>query len=134
MTTATPILQPRPRQRPLRTLRPKQAPARLRTPACGRGVNARLDVDLPDALLDALADAVAARLAGRLDAGTESPWRTTKQAIEYTRLPEGTFRKLAASGRIPSHGGRTKLFHIAELDRALGYVGPVRPRGAGDAA
>jgi excisionase family DNA binding protein len=51
-----------------------------------------------------------------------SPWMTTVEAIEYTRIPAGTFRQLAASGRIPCHGGRRKLFHRVEVDEAiLGY-------------
>ena len=85
---------------------------------------------LSSGLIDALADAVAERLVARLGGATgrvESPWRTTAEAIEYTRLPEGTFRKMAASGRLPSHGGRRKLFHVDELDRALGYASAARP-------
>jgi hypothetical protein len=33
-------------------------------------------------------------------------------AIEYTQIPAGTFRKMTADGRIPSHGSRRKLFHV----------------------
>jgi excisionase family DNA binding protein len=44
-----------------------------------------------------------------------------EEAIAYTRIPAGTFRKWVAAGRIPAHGGRRKLFHRAELDTALGY-------------
>ncbi len=43
------------------------------------------------------------------------------EAIAYTRIPAGTFRKWVAAGRIPAHGGRRKLFHRDELDAALGY-------------
>jgi hypothetical protein len=43
------------------------------------------------------------------------------EAIAYTRIPDGTFRKWVAQGRIPSHGGKRKLLHWAELDAALGY-------------
>lgn len=32
------------------------------------------------------------------------------EAIEYTRIPAGTFRKLVAAGRLPAHGGRRKLY------------------------
>lgn len=75
-------------------------------------------------LADALADLVAERLEARLSgmarpATPPSPWLTTRQAIEYSALPAGTFRKLAACGKIPSHGGRTKLFYRPELDQSL---------------
>jgi hypothetical protein len=76
-------------------------------------------------LTDELAERLAERLAPRvadlmLDrAGQTSPWLTTSQAIAYTALPEGTFRKLAACGKIPSHGGRSKIFFRPELDEAL---------------
>ena len=50
---------------------------------------------------------------------TTSPWLTTAEAIEYSRLPDGTFRKLSASGKIPSHGGHTKVFYRPEVDQAL---------------
>jgi hypothetical protein len=79
----------------------------------------------PPSTLDLLVDELAARLAPRLaelvapDEAASTPWLTTAEAIEYSRLPEGTFRKLAASGRIPSHGGRSKLFFRPELDQAL---------------
>jgi hypothetical protein len=51
--------------------------------------------------------------------GLTSPWLTTAQAIAYSGLPEGTFRKLAACGKIPSHGGRSKIFYRPEVDQAL---------------
>ena len=41
------------------------------------------------------------------------------EAITYTRIPPGTFRKLVAAGRLPVHGGQRKLFHRDELDAAL---------------
>jgi excisionase family DNA binding protein len=47
-----------------------------------------------------------------------------EEAIAYTRVPAGTFRKWVAAGRIPAHGGRRKLFHRVELDAALGYANP----------
>ena len=50
-----------------------------------------------------------------------------EEAIAYTRVPAGTFRKWVAEGRIPAHGGKRKLFHRAELDAALGYVSPDAP-------
>ena len=83
------------------------------------------DQSLVEAVLQLLADELATRLAPRVaelmaDGGHEaSPWLDTRQAIEYSRLPEGTFRKLAACGKIPSHGGRSKLFYRPELDQAL---------------
>ena len=43
----------------------------------------------------------------------------TRAAITYSGLAESTFRKLAACGKIPSHGGRAKLFYRPEIDRAL---------------
>lgn len=87
-----------------------------------------------DALLDALAERVADRIADRLPAPSESDrplWMNTREAIEYTRIPEGTFRHLAAAGRIPAHGGRSKVFHRPELDeavKALGRGGALRKR------
>lgn len=47
------------------------------------------------------------------------PWLTTAEAIQYTGLPDGTFRKLAACGKIPSNGGRTKIFFRPETNQAL---------------
>jgi hypothetical protein len=81
--------------------------------------------DLTALMLDKLADELAERLASKVAellpaAGKRSsPWLTTTEAIEYTRLAEGTFRKLCASGKIPSHGGRAKLFYRPELDQSL---------------
>jgi hypothetical protein len=83
------------------------------------------DQDLVEAVLQLLAEELATRLAPRVaeliahDGCDASPWLTTPKAIEYSRLPGGTFRKLAASGKIPSHGGRSKLFYRPELDQAL---------------
>lgn len=72
-------------------------------------------------LAERLAEHLVPRLArlGSNGPADASPWLTTKEAIAYAKLPEGTFRKLAASGRIPSHGGRTKLFYRPEIDEAL---------------
>ena len=81
----------------------------------------RLEVDL-DRLADEVATRVAAQLADRMTHHAESPWMAMEEAIAYTRIPAGTFRKWVAAGRIPAHGGRRKLFHRAELDAALGYV------------
>ena len=99
-----------------------------------------MNFELPDSALDAVADAVAARVAARLEElqPGRSPWMTSEEAIEYSRLPAGTFRKKAAAGEIPCHGGRTKVFHRAEVDAALGYASPSgrqpRPLRRADAA
>jgi excisionase family DNA binding protein len=82
----------------------------------------RLEIDL-DQLADEVATRVAARLAERIASEASSPWMAMDEAIAYTRIPAGTFRKLVAAGRIPSHGGRRKLFHRAEVDAALGHGG-----------
>jgi hypothetical protein len=90
----------------------------------------RRDQDMTDGVLRLLADELAERVAEHLaprvaelvserPAAHTSPWLTTSQAIEYSRLPEGTFRKLVTCGKIPCHGGRAKLFYRPELDQAL---------------
>jgi len=79
----------------------------------------RLDLDL-DRLTDELATRVAAEVADRIASQAPSPWMAMDEAIAYTRIPAGTFRKWVAAGRIPAHGGRRKLFHRDELDAALG--------------
>lgn len=49
-----------------------------------------------------------------------SPWMRKPEAVLYTRLGRSTFEKMAADGRIPSHGpGRAKLYHRSELDEAI---------------
>lgn len=81
---------------------------------------------LADELAERLAECLAPRLAELISTApaSPSPWLTTSQAVAYTGLPEGTFRKLAACGKIPSHGGRTKIFYRPEVDEALlGYTG-----------
>jgi hypothetical protein len=76
-------------------------------------------------VIEDLAQRVAEYLAPRLahlasnGSGEGSPWLTTREAVAYSKLPEGTFRKLASSGKIPSHGGRTKVFYRPEIDDAL---------------
>jgi hypothetical protein len=88
------------------------------------------DQHLTDGVLRLLANELAERVAEQLaprvaelvsdhPAAHASPWLTTSEAIDYSRLPEGTFRKLAACGKIPCHGGRAKLFYRPELDQAL---------------
>lgn len=90
----------------------------------------RLDIDL-DKLVDELATRVAVELADRIASEAPSPWMAMEEAIAYTRVPAGTFRKWVAAGRIPAHGGRRKLFHRYELDAALGFVG-AHPQGTHD--
>ena len=96
---------------------------------------------LEQAELDALADGIAERMANRgaVLPAQDSPWMTTEQAIGYSALPAGTFRKLMASGKLRSHsptdGGRSRIFHRAELDADLGYApGPSKVRRLTDAA
>jgi excisionase family DNA binding protein len=83
----------------------------------------RLEFDL-DQLAAEVATRVAAQLADRIATDQATPWMDMAEAIAYTRIPAGTFRKWVAAGRLPAHGGRRKLFHRAELDAALGYVPP----------
>jgi len=83
----------------------------------------RLDLDL-DRLVDEVATRVAAEVAHRIASEASSPWMAMEEAIAYTRIPAGTFRKWVAAGRIPAHGGRRKLFHRDELDAVLGYRHP----------
>jgi excisionase family DNA binding protein len=79
----------------------------------------RLEIDL-DQLAGEVAARVAARLADRIAAQAHHfPWMSMDEAIAYTRIPEGTFRKLVAAGPLPAHGGRRRLFHRDELDAAL---------------
>jgi hypothetical protein len=80
---------------------------------------AKVILDLPDEFLDTLVD----RLAERLGAQSASPpWMNFDELVEYTRIPEGTLRKLTASGQVPGHGARTKTYHRDEVDEALlGY-------------
>jgi hypothetical protein len=79
-------------------------------------------VELPDAFLDALADRLAPRLADRLGLpgpSESSPWMTFEEAVEYTKIPAGTFRKMSAEGTFTAHGGKRKVYHRHELDAAL---------------
>jgi hypothetical protein len=75
--------------------------------------------ELSDAFLAALADRLAPLLAERLVLPAGSPWMTLEEAVSYTRLPVGTFRKLSAAGAFTAHGGKRKLYHREELDAAL---------------
>lgn len=87
-------------------------------------------MSVTDAFLDELADRVVARLLKQMPtaARPSSPWMTKREAVAYTRIPDGTFRQLAADGRIPSHGGKTRLFHRQEVDAAMLADYAARPR------
>ena len=93
-------------------------------------------IEIPGVFLDALADRLATRLADRMpdqlgvpNLSGDSPWMTFVEAVEYTRVPEGTFRKLSADGTFTAHGGKRKVYHRQELDTALaGYAGRRRRR------
>ncbi len=81
-------------------------------------------IEIPGAFLDALAHGLASRLAeqmaNQLAALHEgSPWMTFEEAVEYARVPAGTFRKLSADGTFTAHGGKRKIYHRQELDAAL---------------
>jgi hypothetical protein len=98
----------------------------LRSPP-GSGLIERDDarpIEIPGTFLDALAIGLAARLveqiADRLPIPHEgSPWMTFEEAVEYARVPAGTFRKLSADGTFTAHGGKRKIYHRQELDAAL---------------
>lgn len=80
-----------------------------------------LHLELADDALDLLADRLAERLQGHPEA-TASPWMDFEGLCEYAKIPEGTLRKMTAAGEIPSHGGRTRIYHRDEVDEALlGY-------------
>jgi excisionase family DNA binding protein len=85
----------------------------------------RLQLDLAP-LAEQVAQHVYELVREHLETERRTPWMLMEEAIDYTRVPAGTFRKWVAEGRIPAHGGKRKLFHRAELDAALGYVSPDR--------
>lgn len=105
-------------------LRPDARPLRSRP---GSGLiedDGSRPIEIPDAFLDALAHGLASRLAEQmadqlaaLHGG--SPWMTFEEAVEYARVPAGTFRKLSAAGTFTAHGGKRKIYHRQELDAAL---------------
>lgn len=66
-----------------------------------------------------LAEAIAQQVATLLPQFAPKRWLNKAEAIEYSRIQRGTFEKYAADGRIPSHGGKTKVFDRDELDEAL---------------
>lgn len=80
-----------------------------------------LHLELADDALDQLAERIAERIQGRPEAAA-SPWMDFAGLMEYTKIPEGTLRKLTASSQIPGHStGRVKVYHRDEVDAALGY-------------
>jgi excisionase family DNA binding protein len=89
----------------------------------GRRVVSEMKVEFDlDLLAEEVAQRVLARIGPLLECRETTPWMRTDEAIAYTQIPEGTFRKWVADGRLPSHGGRRRLFHRAELDAALGHA------------
>jgi hypothetical protein len=70
-------------------------------------------------LVSALAKAIAQEIDDDASAASSPSWLRKSEAISYSRMPKGTFEKLSASGRIRSHGGKTKLYHRVELDEDL---------------
>ena len=120
-TTAT--TSPTGSWRARQTPRPSVSAVRLRQ---GRAMAA--NSYLPDPLWGGLIEELASRVADQLalqlakvvsESHGPGPWLTTAEAIKYMGLPDGTFRKLAACGKIPSHGGRSKIFFRPEIDQAL---------------
>lgn len=108
--------RPRPADRPLRS-RPGSGLIEADDPR---------PIEIPDAFLDALANRLASRLVEQMadqlavpGLYESSPWMTFEEAVEYARVPAGTFRKLSAEGTFTAHGGKRKIYHRQELDTAL---------------
>lgn len=78
-----------------------------------------MHLDFNDEEVTALAARLHEMLSPLLDRKAGSPWMQFKEAVAYSRIPSGTFRRLSAMGLIPSHGGRTKLYHRDEIDEAI---------------
>jgi hypothetical protein len=76
-------------------------------------------LDFDDDALQVLAIELHDRLAPLIRAANDSPWMLFEEAVAYSRIPAGTFRRLSAAGLIPSHGGRTRLYHRDEIDEAI---------------
>jgi excisionase family DNA binding protein len=91
------------------------------TPRRGGDEAVSLRLELDDDALDGLAERIAERMQPALP--PPSPWMDFGELVDYTKIREGTLRKLTAEGRIPSHSsGRAKLYHRDEVDEALlGY-------------
>jgi hypothetical protein len=109
------------------------------------------DHEVASAALDLLVSELASRLAPRVadivnrDVPTVTPWLTTIEAIDYSRLPEGTFRALAVVAHdrnaplvdgclgIPDAEGLPEGAPdqgVNSMDEQ-GYVGPAPPAGHG---
>ena len=85
---------------------------------------AGLRLDLDDSALRRLPKPISERLT---PLPAPSPWMDFEALVEYTSIAAGTLRKLTASGRIPGHGGKSKIYHRDEVDAALrGYSNPER--------
>jgi hypothetical protein len=84
-------------------------------------------------VMERLADAVAERVAQRT--ATTSPWMTTEEAAQYSKIARGTFEKLASGGHWRRHyHARRFVYHRDELDEDLkagpGSRPPTRARPA----
>ncbi len=80
-----------------------------------------LHLELDDDAVDTLAVRIAERMQPALP--PPSPWMDFGELVEYTKIPEGTLRKLTAAGRVRGHSsGRAKVYHREEVDEdLLGY-------------
>lgn len=127
MAPARQIGQPKEGRRPCNQATRRRPAARPLRSRPGSGLIEDDDarpIEIPGAFLDALARGLASRLAeqmaDQLAALHEgSPWMTFEEAVEYARVPAGTFRKLSADGTFTAHGGKRKIYHRQELDAAL---------------
>lgn len=79
-------------------------------------------IEVPDSLLKEFAAHIAANV--ELPAGNALPqWMRLDEAVEYTKIPKGTFEKMAADGFFKAHGGKTKVYDRDQLTEALrGYA------------
>ncbi|HEV3094963.1 MAG TPA: helix-turn-helix domain-containing protein [Solirubrobacteraceae bacterium] len=75
-----------------------------------------------EAFLDTIVERLAPRVAEEIAAqmpDTRPVWMNFRELVEYTRIPEGTLRKIVAKGAIPKYGKRNSRFHREEVDLAL---------------
>ena len=81
-----------------------------------------LRIDFDEDTLDTLAAGLSERMQMQMQDSAGSPWMNFAALVEYTSIPEGTLRRLTGQGKIPSHGGKSKVYHRDEVDKALlGY-------------